>query len=76
MTNHITRETFRGYVAQAHAEAANAQRLMMEGLTTAAGFPTIEDGNMRSAIVRLEKAAQTLREGLARVVDQQEGESQ
>ena len=53
-----------------------AQRLMMEGLTTCAGFPVVEDGNMRSAITRLEKAAQTLREGLARVVDQQEGESQ
>ena len=76
MTNHITRDTFRRYVAQAHAEAANAQRLMMEGLTTCAGYPVVEDGNMRSAIVRLEKAAQTLREGLARVVDQQEGESQ
>ena len=76
MPTTITRDTFRRYVAQAHAEAANAQRLMMEGLTTAAGFPVVEDGNMRSAIVRLEKAAQTLREGLARVVDQQEGESQ
>ena len=76
MPNTITRDTFRRYVALAHAEAANAQRLMMEGLTTAAGFPVVEDGNMRSAIVRLEKAAQTLREGLARVEDQQEGESQ
>ena len=76
MTTHITRETFRRYVALAHAEAANAQRLMIEGLTTCAGFPAVEDGNIRSAIKRLEIAAQTLREGLARVVDQQEGESQ
>ena len=34
MADNITRETFRRYVALAHAEAANAQRLMIEGLTT------------------------------------------
>ena len=76
VTTHITRETFRRYVALAHAEASNAQRLMIEGMTTCAGFPVVEDGNIRSAITRLEIAAQTLREGLARIVDQQEGESQ
>ena len=76
MPTTITRDTFRRYVALAHAEAANAQRLMMEGLTTAAGFPAVEDSNMRSAIVRLEKAAQTLRVGLARVEDPEAGESQ
>ena len=73
MPNTITRDSFRRYVALAHEEAANAQRLMMEGLTTCAGFPVVEDGNMRSAITRLEIAAQTLGGGLARVVDQQEG---
>ena len=67
MPNTMTRETFRRHVALAHEEAANAQRLMMAGVTTCAGFPVVEDGNMRSAIVRLEIAAQTLREGLARV---------
>ena len=76
MPNTITRETFGSYVAQAHAEAEIAQRLMIEGLATCVGFPAVEDGNIRSAITRLEIAAQTLREGLARVEDQQEGESQ
>ena len=76
MPTTITRETFRRHVALAHSQTSDAQRLMMEGLTTCAGFPAVEDGNMRSAIVHLEKAAQALREGLARVEDQQEGESQ
>ena len=73
MPNTITRDTFRRYVALAHAEAANAQRLMIEGLTTCAGFPAVEDGNIRSAIKRLETAAQTLSERRARGEDPEEG---
>lgn len=67
----LTRSEYRSRIIMAHSRVREAERLMLEGL--AAGFPVVEDGNMRSAIVRLEKAAQILREGLARVEDQQEG---
>lgn len=73
MAARIDRDTFRSYLALAHAEASSALGRMMEGITVAADFPSIQDGSMRGAIKHLEAAAQTLREALARLDDPKEG---
>ena len=73
MPNTINRDTFRRYVALAHAEAANAQRMMIEGITATDGYPQIENRIIADAVTQLEKAAHMLRSALARVEDQQEG---
>ena len=76
MADTITRETFRRHVALAHSQTSDAQRLMLEGITATDGFPLVENLIIADAVAKLEKAAHMLRSALARVEDQQEGESQ